>query len=205
MSGASNYSGNITVSAGVVSLWPASGVTATYSGVISGSGALQENGLGTVVLSGANPSFTGAATVYQGQLTLNNVQALGTASNAVTISGGQVNLNVAGGTFSKPFTLNNGGILNQLAANGTYSGTINCTGAAQISSSGGRADTFQRDQRKHGRQRLDDQRRQRQHHYAQWQSQHDQHFGHDLFQRHHGAKRQREHLQPARRRSRAAR
>ncbi len=137
MSGASNYSGNITVSAGVLSLWPASGVTATYSGVISGSGAVQEYGTGAVVLTGANPSFAGAATVYQGQLTLNNVQALGTASNAVTISGGQVNLNVAGGTFSKPFTLNNGGILNQLAANGTYSGTINCTGAAQISCSGG--------------------------------------------------------------------
>ncbi len=137
LSGASNYSGNITLSAGVVSLAPASGVTATYSGVISGSGAMQENGQGTTVISGANPGFSGAATAYQGQLTLNNVQALGTASNAVTISGGQVNLNVAGGTFSKPFTLNNGGILNQLAANGTYSGTINCTGAAQISSTGG--------------------------------------------------------------------
>ena len=81
---------------------------------------LQQNGQGTVVLTAANTGFTGAATVNQGQLTLNNVQALGTNTTAVTISSGQVNVNVAG-TVVKPFTINNGGVLNQATGNGTYS------------------------------------------------------------------------------------
>ena len=76
LSGASNYTGNVTLSGGVVSLAPASGSTATYSGVISGAGALQENGQGTAVITGANPGFTGAATINQGQLTINNVRRL---------------------------------------------------------------------------------------------------------------------------------
>jgi autotransporter-associated beta strand protein len=136
LSGASNYSGNITVSAGVLNLAPVSGATATYSGAISGTASLQKNDQGTVILSAANPSFSGAVTVNQGQLTLNNSQALGTNSTAVTISGGQLNYNVAG-TVTRPFTINNGGILNEMAASGVYSGTITCTGAAQISCSGG--------------------------------------------------------------------
>ncbi len=115
---------------------PTSGSTATYSGAISGTASLQENGQGTVVLGAANPGFTGAVTVNQGQLTLNSIQALGSNTTAVTISGGQLNYNVAG-TVSRPFTINNGGVLNQMSGNGTYSGAINCTGAAQISSSGG--------------------------------------------------------------------
>ena len=57
LSGASNYPGTITVNAGVLSLSPVSGATATYSGAISGSGAHQKNGLGTVVLSAANSAF----------------------------------------------------------------------------------------------------------------------------------------------------
>ncbi len=148
LSGASNYTGSITGSSGTLSFAPGLGVTATYggtsssssgTGTISGSGAMQMNGLGTVVIGGTDTGYTGAVTVNQGQLTMNNYRALGTTSTAVTISGGQVNCNYGGTTTSKPFNISGGGVLNQVTGSGTFSGAVTCSGAAEIrnSSSGG--------------------------------------------------------------------
>ena len=82
LSGAtSNYPATITVSAGVLSLAPPSGITATYGGTFTGNGALQKNDQGAVVLSAANPNFGGSVAINQGQLTINAAQALGTATS----------------------------------------------------------------------------------------------------------------------------
>ena len=137
LSGAtSNYPATITVSAGLLSLAPPSGITATYGGTFTGNGALQKNDQGAVVLSAANPNFGGSVAINQGQLTINTAQTLGTATSAVAISGGQLNVNYAG-TTARSFTISSGGILNQMTGNGTCSGTVTCSGAAEIRSSGG--------------------------------------------------------------------
>ncbi len=137
LSGAtSNYPATITVSAGMLSLAPVNGTTATYTGAILGNGALQKNDQGTVVLSVTNPNFGGTIAVNQGQLTINTAQALGTATAAVAISGGQLNVNYAG-TTARSFTISSSGILNQMTGSGTYSGTVSCTGAAEVRSTGG--------------------------------------------------------------------
>ncbi|MFZ1934026.1 MAG: C1 family peptidase, partial [Thermoguttaceae bacterium] len=122
LAGASNYPGTITVNSGSLSLSPTAGVTATYTGAISGAGAMQQNGPGTTILTASNTALAGAVTVNQGQLTLNNLNAAGTKT--VTITGGQLNYNV-GGTVAKSFTMS-GGVLNQLSGSGTYSGAVTC-------------------------------------------------------------------------------
>jgi autotransporter-associated beta strand protein len=137
LSGASSYSGNITLGSGSLSLAPVSGAIATYTGTISGAGAMQKNDLGTVVLGGTNSSYTGAVTINQGQLTLNTIRALGSNTTAVTIAGGQLNYNVGGTSTSKPFNISGGGVLNQMTGGGTFSGAVTCTGAAEIRNSGG--------------------------------------------------------------------
>ncbi len=137
LSGAtSNYPATITVNAGLLSLAPPSGITATYGGTFTGNGALQKNDQGAVVLGGANPNFGGSVAINQGQLTINAALALGTATSAVAIGGGQLNVNYAG-TTARSFTISGGGILNQMTGNGTCSGTVTCSGAAEIRSSGG--------------------------------------------------------------------
>jgi autotransporter-associated beta strand protein len=137
LNGASNYPGTIALNSGGLVLSPQDGATATYTGTISGPGSLQKNGLGTVVLGGTNSGLSGAVTINQGQLTLNNIRALGTNTTAVTISGGQLNYNVGGTTTSKPFNMSGGGMLNQMTGSGTFSGAVTCTGSAEIRNSAG--------------------------------------------------------------------
>ena len=62
LSGASNYTGNITASSGVVNFAPVNGVAASYSGVISGGGTITKTDAGTVILSNSN-TYTSATTV----------------------------------------------------------------------------------------------------------------------------------------------
>ncbi len=91
-----------------------SGQAYTASGVLSGSGALNKHGSGTLMLTTAN-TFTGATTVNAGTLTAasNSGSALGTTSAVVVNSGGtlllgasnQVNnaapVTLGGGTIAK--------------------------------------------------------------------------------------------------------
>jgi autotransporter-associated beta strand protein len=133
LAGASNYPGTITVNSGSLSLSPTAGLTATYTGAISGAGAMQVSNQGTVVLTASNTGLAGAVSVNSGQLTLNNLNAAGTKT--VTITGGQLNYNV-GGTPTRAFTMS-GGVLNQLSGSGTYSGAVTCSGAVEIRNTGG--------------------------------------------------------------------
>ncbi len=106
----------------ILTINPASGST-TFAGVIAGTNggtqgniALQKNGVGTLVLTGAN-TYSGSTTINSGTLTVANTSgsALGLTSNVTVNSGGtlmlgatgtdQINntatMTLAGGTFAK--------------------------------------------------------------------------------------------------------
>lgn len=103
---------------GTLTVNPASGVSSTFSGVISGSGggnvALVKSGAGALTLTGAN-TFSGSTTVSGGTLTVAAASgsALGSTTSVTVNSGGtlllgasnQINnaatITLNGGTFSK--------------------------------------------------------------------------------------------------------
>ncbi|MEJ8852515.1 beta strand repeat-containing protein, partial [Variovorax rhizosphaerae] len=127
LTGANTYSGGTSINAGTLQLGdgttngsiggnvannavlafnPANGTTMNHSGVISGTGAVNQTGPGTTILTGAN-TYSGGTSVNAGALFINGNQsaATGTVSVAsgarlggVGTIGGSVNV-ASGGTF----------------------------------------------------------------------------------------------------------
>ncbi|MDA8481057.1 autotransporter-associated beta strand repeat-containing protein [Citrobacter sp. Awk 4] len=95
-----------------------------YSGIISGTGALQNIGSGTTTLSGNN-TFTGGVTVSAGKLVLTN--ANNSTSGATIASGATLELN--GGSSSISGNIENNGTLNfSRGAAYNFAGVISGTG-----------------------------------------------------------------------------
>lgn len=92
-SGALTLSGAATLNAGSTLTFGGSytGADNTFSGVISGTGALASSGSATWVLTGAN-TRTGAITVNGGTLRAGSASAFGTVTN-VTVNSGTLDLN----------------------------------------------------------------------------------------------------------------
>ncbi|MBR0667767.1 autotransporter outer membrane beta-barrel domain-containing protein [Roseomonas hellenica] len=61
--------------------------TLTHAGLISGSGAVQQSGSGTLILTGAN-TYTGGTTINAGTLAIAQDAALGAATGALAFNGG---------------------------------------------------------------------------------------------------------------------
>ncbi|MGD0518941.1 MAG: autotransporter-associated beta strand repeat-containing protein, partial [Thermoguttaceae bacterium] len=86
---------NITMTtAGTIDTW---GNNSTFSGVISGSGALTKAGNGSLTLSGANVGYSGQTNINGGTLNIGNANALGTGP--VNFNGGSID-NLTGGVLS---------------------------------------------------------------------------------------------------------
>jgi autotransporter-associated beta strand protein len=100
----SSLQGNIANNAAVVFDQTTSG---TYSGNMSGVGALTKNGSGSVTLSGSN-TYSGATTVNAGTLALGSNTALGDSS-AVAINGGELNVGSRSETVHS-MTMNGGAL-----------------------------------------------------------------------------------------------
>lgn len=138
LSGDNSYSGGTTVNAGSLagnsdslqgtistaagtSVIFNQGATGTYSGVLSGSGSLIKDGIGNLILSGAN-TYTGGTTINAGSLTGNstslqgNIQ-IGTGSSLIFDQG-------VDGSFSGSLS-GNGDLIKQ--GNGNLSLTGNST------------------------------------------------------------------------------
>jgi autotransporter-associated beta strand protein len=105
LSGANDYTGATTVSAGTLGLTGSlTGGTAittsgtgilneSATGVISGAASITQNSSGTSILSGAN-TYTGATTIKAGVLQANNATALGGGGD-VTFAGGTLQYTAA--------------------------------------------------------------------------------------------------------------
>ncbi|HRH64500.1 MAG TPA: autotransporter-associated beta strand repeat-containing protein, partial [Bacteroidia bacterium] len=97
---------------------PSSGTTFTMSGIVSSTGGLTQNGLGTTVLSAAN-TYTGTTTISQGTLSASSIVVSGSASNlgnassAVVLGGastsGTLSYTGSAATYTRGFTVNAGG------------------------------------------------------------------------------------------------
>jgi len=113
---------------------------AIESGIIgSGNATLTKNGTGTWTLSGAN-TYTGATTVSDGVLNIQNAAALGTTTTGTTVSNGAA-LQLQGGITvgNEALTLNgtgisSDGVLRNISGNNTWGGAITLSGNSEISS-----------------------------------------------------------------------
>ena len=82
--GAFSGTGNLTLLGGALSITQA--ISGTYSGIISGGGALTKAGVGTLTLSNAN-TYSGATTISAGTLSVTGTLRSGTYSNNISNSG----------------------------------------------------------------------------------------------------------------------
>jgi len=118
--------------------------TVTYTGTISGTGALVKNGSGDTVLEAAN-SFVGGVQVNAGRLLVSDDSQLGDSANAITLADGHL-----GSASENPLTLSrtvsvtSGGLYVPGAAlelDGIASGTLTKTGAGTLTLGGASGNT----------------------------------------------------------------
>jgi fibronectin-binding autotransporter adhesin len=120
--------------------------TASVSGWIGQDGAnalaITKSDPGTWTLAGAN-AYTGATTINEGTLKIENNTALGSTAGGVTVAGGAaLALQNDIAVDAEALTLNgtgiaSGGALRNISGNNTYAGAITLGSAARINSDGG--------------------------------------------------------------------
>jgi fibronectin-binding autotransporter adhesin len=110
---------------------------------ITGAGALTFSGSGTATLAGAN-NYTGGTTLSGGTLDITGAGTLGTTSNALTVSGGTLDLGTTTQTQDGGLTLTGGTIQNGTLSSastfgleaGTVSAVLSGTGAVDKTTAG---------------------------------------------------------------------
>ena len=114
----------------------------TQASVISGSGALNKAGAGTLTLSQAN-TYTGATTISNGAIRVSDASALGTAAAGTTVVSGAA-LELTGGitVASEALTISgtgisSGGALRNISGDNTYGGAVTLGAASLITSDAG--------------------------------------------------------------------
>ncbi len=117
------------------------GESATQSGVVSGAGTVDKQGMGTLTLSGAN-TYTGVTKINAGILRATHNAALGTTAGGTVVASG-ASLEFSGGiTTSENITLSGtgvggGGALRNISGNNVLSGAITLTGDTLLNNNTG--------------------------------------------------------------------
>jgi autotransporter-associated beta strand protein len=98
--GGGNYSGNISISAGAgrTTLSYFSTANQTLGGTISGTGALQMDGTGTLTLTGPN-TYTGSTTINSGTLAISSIDVVANNNALGKSSAAAASLILRGGTL----------------------------------------------------------------------------------------------------------
>ena len=110
--------------------------TATQSGLVFGSGAVDISGGGILVLSDASNSYMGGTTVTGGTLSISANGDLGNSSGGVTLDGGTLETITDTVISSRNFSLGAGGAtLNSGTGFGDFEGNFSGTGGLTITGS----------------------------------------------------------------------
>lgn len=119
---------NTVANNGTINGAEGSGITNTFSGIISGTGAFNQTGAGVSILSNAN-TYTGATTVSAGELDVNGSTA---ANSAVSVNGGILGGSgtVKGNVVVTNGTINGNGLILAGASATTFSGNSSLSGTA---------------------------------------------------------------------------
>ncbi len=120
---------NATLTAGSISTIDTNGLGATFSGILSGGGALIKTGAGTLALSGVN-AYAGGTTITGGVLQATNNSSVGTG--AVTLEGGAFQAGANGLAVANNFVLDPAAAANAID---TQANSLTLSGA--ISGAGG--------------------------------------------------------------------
>jgi RHS repeat-associated protein len=135
-SAAGPVTANLTDNGSLVFDLPASPTSTSYSGTISGSGSLTQIGAGsTVVLSGANNSYSGGTTVSAGAIGVASDGNLGNGLGVLTLNGGTLEFTATQVTVSRDIILGNGGGTIDSDNSPKVSGVI--SGGGSLTESGG--------------------------------------------------------------------
>lgn len=135
----SRTKGAVTIGGGTITNGTLSGTSfaatnagaVTLSAVLSGTGALTKTGNGALTLTGTN-NYTGGTTVANGLLALSGTGTLGATNNALTISGGTLDLGTLATAAAGAVTFSGGTVSNgTLTAYTSY--TANSTGGTLVS------------------------------------------------------------------------
>jgi len=139
-SGMSLTSGTITLGAATTQTFTnGTGDTATFSGVIAGSGAFTKAGAGALSLSATN-TYSGATTVSAGTLTVSGGDAI-SSNSSVTVAAGATlalssNETIGNLSGAGAVTLGSNTLTSIITADTTFSGGISGTGGLSVSQSG---------------------------------------------------------------------
>lgn len=114
----------------------------SINGVVEGSGGLLKYGSGTLALGGTN-TFTGAVSIFQGEVQISNSSAFGTTAGGVTVASGAA-LSLTGGIAvgAEALSLSGSGIssagaLRNISGTNSWAGNVSLTGNTTINSDAG--------------------------------------------------------------------
>ena len=149
LSGGGATGGNVALGSATLTIGGDNTSPAAYAGIISGIGALEKTGSGTLVLSGKN-TFSGGTTLSSGTLQLSASGSAGVIRGTVTVNAGATLLSTANdsfgyGTGTKVDILNivGGTVTHNAGGNNTLSSAvINLTGGTLQTTGSGSLDFY---------------------------------------------------------------
>ena len=134
-------SGQVALAAGALSLG-GDNSSASFDGMLSGSGSLVKLGSGRLSLGGASSGFDGAIRVDAGSLRASHGDALGSSAASTTVASGAALELIGGITLPVALVLNgtgigNGGALRSISGANALTGGVTLGSAARINADAG--------------------------------------------------------------------